>query len=101
MIRTGHYALVPEPLVVSPSLAQRLNLLALTKPDTVRRHAYVSAVLGVWTAIGTVSSLVLQNWVVAAITGATFTLSTFMWWTSRRALRRIPETQRWLDDLSR
>ena len=88
---------MPQAPSVNPGVARRLDLLALRKPQTVKRGMWFEGILGLWAAIGTVSSLAVQHWGIAAITCATSVVTGFMWWASRRSLRRVPETARWLD----
>jgi len=92
---------VPEPLIVRPSFGQRFDLLAVSKPEVLKRNIWLFRILGVWSTIGAVSSLALQHWGVAVITSTTAAFSAFMWWASRRAMRRIPATRRWIEELSK
>jgi hypothetical protein len=97
----GHDARMSEPLIAKPTVAQRFDLLAASKPQAIKRNIWIFGILGAWSAIGTVSALAVQHWGIAAITCATAAFSGLMWWTSRRAMRRIPETTRWIEGLSK
>jgi hypothetical protein len=52
--------------------------------------------LGLWALGGAASSLAVEHWTIAAMTLTTATFSGFMWW----AMRRIPETSQWMDEVS-
>jgi hypothetical protein len=51
--------------------------------------------------MGLVSAVATHEWGVTAILAVTFLLAASMWALSWRAKRRVPETQKWIDDLSR
>jgi hypothetical protein len=91
---------VSEHVQLKLGLVQRLDLMAAANPRSVRRHVWFTGLLGLWALIGAVSSLAVQHWTIAAITLATAALSGFMWWALRRSLHRIPETSRWIEEVS-
>ncbi len=83
---------VSDPSQLKLGLVQRLDLMAVVNPRSVRRGLWSFGVLGLWAVIGAVSSLSVQDWMVAAITIANAALSGLVWWQLRRSMRRIPET---------
>jgi hypothetical protein len=85
---------------ISPGLARRIDLVAVANPVATKRNIWTFGVLGVWTLLGTTSSIVSGQWGLAAVFVAIATVSGLMWWVALRAKRRVPETQRWLDELS-
>lgn len=85
--------------MTNPSIGQRLDLLAVSKPRMVKRHVWVFGILGLHSAVGAVASLVAGQWAIAVLTFFTATVCTFAWAASRRAVRRIHITTRWVDQL--
>jgi hypothetical protein len=91
---------VPESVQINPGLVQRIDLMAVASPRSVRRSFWFLGLLAIWTLIGAVSSLAMEHWAIAAITSATAALSGFIGWVLRRSMRRIPQTSQWLEGLS-
>jgi hypothetical protein len=100
--RIGHYPLVSEePMIPHLSVSQRFDLLAVSKPNSVRRSVWVFGVLGIWQAIGGLASLATGSGATASIFLATAAVSTLGVWVSRRSLRRVPATTRWIEEAAR
>ena len=91
---------VPEPVQINPGLVQRIDLMAVADPRSVRRSFWFFGLLAIWALIGAVLSLAVEHWAIAAMTSATAALAGFMWWVLRRSMRRIPQTSQWLGGLS-
>jgi hypothetical protein len=88
-----------EPLIPHPTLAQRIDLLAVVKPEVVRRNLWISFTLGLWSTVGLLASLVATNWGLAALLFAVASFNLVSWYVFRKALRKAPATQRWIDEL--
>lgn len=90
-----------EPLIPHPTLGQRIDLMAIAKPELMRRNLWFSGVLGLWSAVGLAASLAARQWGITAVLLATTLLSGLNWWVFRRSMRNAPATQRWVDELQR
>jgi hypothetical protein len=56
---------------------------------------WFEGLLAVWTAVGAITSIAVQHWFVAVVSGLTAVGAGTLWWLSRGSLRRIPETREW------
>jgi hypothetical protein len=90
---------IPEPIEINPGLGRRIDLMAVTKPVTTRRRLWFAVSLAAWTLIGAGSAAVAHNRAVAIVLACTAALAIAQAAVWARALRRIPETKRWLDGL--
>lgn len=89
-----------EPLIARPTLGQRLDLLAVAKPKTVRRATWFFGVLALLSAVRVAAAFASELWGIGALVLLTALGAAAIAIVSRRALLRIPATQRWIDELS-
>lgn len=85
---------------IQPRFMQRIDVSAAVKPKANNRRMWLSGVFAVWALVGAVGSMSTGQWELLPLFLATAALSGLMWWVSRRARRRVPETERWLEQLA-
>jgi hypothetical protein len=91
---------VPEPIEINPGLGRRIDLMAVTQPITTRRRLWFASLLTAWTGIGAGFAAVAHNRASATILGIVAVLGIVQVAVWARAVRRVPETKRWLDGLA-
>jgi hypothetical protein len=89
-----------EPVTISPGFARRIDLFAVANERASRRAFWVFGAMSLWALIGVVSAVILGDWAVVVILLCMVLLSGLAGGLVLRANRRVPETKRWLAELS-
>jgi hypothetical protein len=93
-------ALVSAPRPVKVGLLQRIDLNVAQNPRGARRYVWFAGVLGLWSLIRAVFLLAAQQWMATTLFMVAVVLSGLMWWVFHGAIRRIPETNQWIESMS-
>lgn len=89
-----------EPVTIKPGLARRLDLLALANERASPRTAWIFGAIAVWALIGAVSAAIAGDWGILLVVLGAALVSGLGWGLTVRANRLVPETKRWLAELS-
>lgn len=89
-----------EPVLLHPSLLQRVDVLAVVNPRANLRTIWFSGLIAIVCLIRVALAASTDRWAVAMLCAAAMVLSGLLWFVSLRAKRRAPATKLWLDGLT-
>ena len=88
-----------DPVRINPGLLRRIDIFAVARPDAANAAMRTVGCIGMVAALGLLFCVVAERWEVALLNLATSAMAGGLWLLERRAICRVPETKRWLDDL--